>query len=101
MKKTIVRFMLWVECIPKRKRNHVYVKLGLSEFTKKLFDEKKEEITKNEVAFFSDLIKNEVANKSIKDVKSAYIVIREVELDGDFETYMPFDDVRVKITIPV
>lgn len=99
MKKKIVRFNLWVNCIPKRKRNHVNFKLGLSEFTKELFDKKKEDIIKNEIAFFSDLINNEVANKSIKEVKSAYLVVREVELDGDFETYMPFDDVR--ITIPV
>ena len=99
MKKKIVKFMLYVFCIPKGKRRHYNTRVATSQYNYDTYQKDKQEIISLETRNAFERVNLEVSNKNIKDVKSAYLVVREVELDGDFETYMPFDD--VKITIPV
>lgn len=96
-----IKFILWVQCIPKGKRKVQNVKIGTQVFEKKYYDENKESIIKEQTHGSFIRIQKEQANKSIKDVTGARLVIREVEETedafGTMETYIPTNDVIITI----
>jgi hypothetical protein len=94
-----IKFILYVTCIPKGKRKLSNVKYNIHSFDKELFENNKEELTKQQLDHCRFLMKKEEDNKNIKNVTAARLIIREIEEDekGIFESYVPTNDITITI----
>ena len=96
-----IKFILWVQCIPKGKRKVQNVKRDIHQLSKTSFDLDKENYTKDAVRMANVSIEERKLNGSIKNVTGARLVIREVEETedafGTMETYIPTNDVIITI----
>jgi hypothetical protein len=93
---TRTTFLIVGRGILKRKRKH-------SGFTLKLggLDKPVKELSNGEIEEWTEkarqLVKQEENNKNIREIVSTTLIVREVEEDGDFITYMPFNDRKIEL----